>query len=1164
MSMKATSRHLRTASELMVLAPVKAGFVPGTEQLVSYATRLRVLLAGLFEPLRTGAEKTLIATANPINNLRTIYAVQYSVVERPQNALLILSVTFDSSWESYLHNLVDNVGALLDLIFFHCEGYEGHSCSEGYEAFAGWIQKYQVQCELFDAATPDLTVDDLRSLRKLIPTAARGTPIVLRSVVDDAKAALAKAIERAKEEGVLDHLMRERTQELTRMLDGILELREYFPDGAAGPNQSSDQARFDDAMVQFLPFYLAKDIDDPRAFSRDAQQWLKALEPRLGVPNAPNPKSVVLDEATLREIQGNLLEPYATATHGRVLLIQCDDRRAVARLFSRLEGRISTAADGADGALHVNMGLTFEGLKRMRLAHGILSLFPKEFRDGMEQRAGLLGDVGPSHPDSWERLPANGPPGRAGERIYLSSVDVVLIAHGEQGECAKFVQELASMAGDGIHVLHVQALEHQDHFRIADGQFSSQPVPDAVVGGRSLRDRAARRDVVPLGEVLLGYEDRRGEIARCADEDVNGHRARLFKNGTFMVLRKLRQDVPGFEDYVAARSKELEVDPEGGRVRGWLVGRDPSGLALAAPSDDRNNNDFDYSEEGGARCPLHAHVRRANPRDDSQGKVPRIVRRSLSYGAKYTKETSAQDRGLMFMAYNANIAQQFEVIQRWINGGNITGLLSAQNDLLTGVPQVPGVSRWIDHNGPKALNSPPQPFVSLRWGLYLFVPSLGAVAHLAERLAEPSASEPGSRTAGVELMKELDAIKDETLARLAWKEILEEPLRVDSAADVWNAIRASGTPKRTPYGLLIASLADAAAVLGDSGTKYSVREYWARLKATMGEHYLGLDLQVGHRDAGATEGDAAYEQRLGEITYADLATIPNDYIRTQIHPTAAYEAAFEGARGLLNGARAGEGAIDVRDLAQLVVGRLAKEWIGIPASRSGDDAALVDFLGNFILVSRYSFQPYPDDTLRQQAILAGGEIRRAYGEQPPVGPMADYLRREGYRDDGRIGRAMAGAIVGFAAPAVANVVGLVLRWFDSGEVWRLSRAIREMPPDERLGRITRAVRLGLKAAPVPPILYRTALEGKGEFVVVGLQSVFVDAEQNGYLEPWQWLFGGPHGGAGKGGRPPHGCPAGAAAVATIAGVAAAVLDRPDLQQESNFTFSFNGGVSFKA
>jgi hypothetical protein len=40
----------------------------------------------------------------------------------------------------------------------------------------------------------------------------------------------------------------------------------------------------------------------------------------------------------------------------------------------------------------------------------------------------------------------------------------------------------------------------------------------------------------------------------------------------------------------------------------------------------------------------------------------------------------------MFLAYGSNIAAQFEVIQRWLNGANSTGIFSRHNDLIRGTP----------------------------------------------------------------------------------------------------------------------------------------------------------------------------------------------------------------------------------------------------------------------------------------------------------------------------------------------------------------------------------------------------------------------------------------------------------------------------------------------
>jgi hypothetical protein len=179
--------------------------------------------------------------------------------------------------------------------------------------------------------------------------------------------------------------------------------------------------------------------------------------------------------------------------------------------------------------------------------------------------------------------------------------------------------------------------------------------------------------------------------------------------------------------------------------------------------------------------------------------------------------------------------------------------------------------------------------------------------------------------------------------------------------------------------------------------------------------------------------------------------------------------------------------------------------------------------------------------------------------------MADYLRAAGYpRDDLFVERALIGAIVGFAPPAIAMIVSLVLRWVGSGKFARLaSRAgARALDPDAAIPTyLYEAVWSALLEAPVPPILYRKAQPhavfrpgepvAPGSCVVVGLQSASLD---DGANEP-VWLFGGEHGGATHRNNPVHGCPARQPAVGAIVGIVAALLQYPKLKQEGVLTIS---------
>ena len=137
-------------------------------------------------------------------------------------------------------------------------------------------------------------------------------------------------------------------------------------------------------------------------------------------------------------------------------------------------------------------------------------------------------------------------------------------------------------------------------------------------------------------------------------------RADLGRNGSYLVVRQLRQDVPGFWGFVdrrdAAPRRERATRTARLRLAAKMVGRWPSGapLALAPEADDpslADANDFGYHEldPRGARCPVGAHIRRSNPRDSLDprpgssdswkiNRRHRILRRGREYG------TSLHDR----------------------------------------------------------------------------------------------------------------------------------------------------------------------------------------------------------------------------------------------------------------------------------------------------------------------------------------------------------------------------------------------------------------------------------------------------------------------------------------------------------------------------------------
>jgi Dyp-type peroxidase family len=157
---------------------------------------------------------------------------------------------------------------------------------------------------------------------------------------------------------------------------------------------------------------------------------------------------------------------------------------------------------------------------------------------------------------------------------------------------------------------------------------------------------------------------------------------------SFFVFRKLEQNVSGWRQAVAATAARLDLQPAlaGAMAVGRFQNGDPviaSGAASGPPAASPAN-DFDYSgDRDGLRCPYHGHIRKANPRGDTDRNFGsgdgtltpgernrRIARRGVTYGNRASDLSDAPTTGvgLLFMCYQANIPDQFGFMQKsWVN-----------------------------------------------------------------------------------------------------------------------------------------------------------------------------------------------------------------------------------------------------------------------------------------------------------------------------------------------------------------------------------------------------------------------------------------------------------------------------------------------------------------
>jgi Dyp-type peroxidase family len=272
---------------------------------------------------------------------------------------------------------------------------------------------------------------------------------------------------------------------------------------------------------------------------------------------------------------------------------------------------------------------------------------------------------------------------------------------------------------------------------------------------------------VKAGEFVLGYPNEYGLLTErpllppSADptallpREAGGH-CDLGRNGSYLVLRTLRQDVDAFHAFTDTATRDANGRPDPAQaalLAAKIVGRWPSGAPLVqAPGQDdpslADSNDFGYHEfdARGLACPLGSHVRRTNPRDSLEpgpgteasmaiNRRHRLLRRGRAYGSP----TSGEECGVHFICLNANLARQYEFVQHtWVNNPVFNGL-EDETDPLVGrrsskrsyftTPARPVRRRYTEL---------PQ-FVHVRGGAYFFLPGIRALRFLADANSQANA-----------------------------------------------------------------------------------------------------------------------------------------------------------------------------------------------------------------------------------------------------------------------------------------------------------------------------------------------------------------------------------------------------------------------------------------
>ena len=416
MNSEQSSRHLQGITDITLLAPIKQGLVDALDTR-TYANRLKLLMKTLhslrsssrdfsiFRPFSDGAER-----------ICTIHSLRLAVLEPEQK--LLLAVTFDRPWEPYIRIIWRDVGTLLDVIFCNCEGYVSaynHSVAEYFE----WVRKAQIEAQFFYNAAP-VTVDDLQYLRKSerLHREMQGSTVsdleAAKLVIDDPEAVALDTARRFQKKPQTPKGA-ETTQTLgLKALSALYRLTEVYP---AGKDDGGYLLRAAHEILRELRILDTKvlypDHFDERKRFRTQLDWFE--QPSQEKWTAPRQDPDYVPE----NIQGGIVSAYQKYTHGCLVLIGVTDVSDARAFLAGLE--VSTEKSAQGGGPYVNVALTCGGLRRLGVAAAEIDSFPKEFREGMEARADLLGDLRSNHPRNWALPERNWPFKNAASTIPSTS-----------------------------------------------------------------------------------------------------------------------------------------------------------------------------------------------------------------------------------------------------------------------------------------------------------------------------------------------------------------------------------------------------------------------------------------------------------------------------------------------------------------------------------------------------------------------------------------------------------------------------------------------------------------------------------------------------------------------------------------------------------------------
>jgi Dyp-type peroxidase family len=732
------------------------GRVPGT-----HFARLAVLARSEFK--RYPRPKGMHFKAKLLDLV--VHGARQQQEDQPSASYLLFSASYDGTAgapddHDYLERLRVGLGREADEIWGLCSGYPGWSDPEGFRSYLAGLSL--TSRYVFSASDAEPSVGQIQTalrLRNRITELALDT----EGLPDDALAA---------------HLRK------------VFEAPGGWDAGApaaspagtsAGSTAGAPPGTSDALPGGQLPAVV--DEVEPTLVDPPTDQGQLGFEDPLTDPDLADVQNLVTSGYPRHRASRHLFLRVTNARAAREWLSTVIDEvpdagwaeRYVDRLDKDLEKLSPDPTAGPEGrpgspAFAAHLALSYAGLVRLGVPERDLRGFATEFQVGMAKReAGLTPGRGTR---TWQ-APFAEPDGEARVHVLLmvSAADPTAL-----DEELAIRPGLVPVERDGLVVLDTIEAGRipedlygsgsgaakpgfLEHFGFVDGL--SQPRIHGVTAGR-------RSAELPPGEALLGYEDVDGDTAGA------GLPASLARNGSYLVYRKLEQDVHAFRDLTRDLASMLETHAPSGTdlpelAAAKLMGRWRDGTPLTL-STGRSQQElakevfaFQQSDALGFGCPVGAHIRRANPRDSrpvdpntalKDGGNPnlekdlalrhRMLRRGIPYGTPLPPaefdDLSAPDasaspdspeRGLLFIALVGDIRRQFEFVQaHWMSDGNAFRL-GGDVDIFSGAAQ-DGTKFVVQ--GPEPTFIKPdvaRPVVTCRGGEYFFLPGLSALRQIA-------------------------------------------------------------------------------------------------------------------------------------------------------------------------------------------------------------------------------------------------------------------------------------------------------------------------------------------------------------------------------------------------------------------------------------------------